>query len=143
MAPVARRIQVAIDCESPDRLATFWAEVLDYRIMEPPNDFATWSAYSQAAASQPGEAWSKVVDPGGRGPNVLFHRVPEPKVVKNRVHLDVWVGPEGDKNLRRPFVDSEARRLVGLGATHVRTDEDEVDYYAVMRDPEGNEFCIN
>jgi hypothetical protein len=140
---MARRVQVAIDCEFPDRLATFWAEALDYRVKEPPEGYETWSAYSDAVASDPGEAFSKLVDPEGRGPNVLFHRVPEPKVVKNRVHLDVWVGPEGDKNLRRPFVDAEARRLVALGAVHVRTDEDEVDYYAVMQDPEGNEFCIN
>jgi predicted enzyme related to lactoylglutathione lyase len=39
-------------------------------------------------------------------------------------------------------VDAEARRLVDLGGTHLRTDADEEDYYAVMQDPEGNEFCV-
>jgi hypothetical protein len=45
--------------------------------------------------------------------------------------------------MRRSLVDAETDRLVTLGATHLRTDEDEIDYYAVMQDPEGNEFCIN
>jgi hypothetical protein len=73
---------------------------------------------------------------------VLFHRVPEAKVTKNRVHLDIRVAPGADKATARPFVDAEVRRLVALGATHTRTDDDESDYYAVMQDPEGNEFCI-
>jgi glyoxalase superfamily protein len=49
---------------------------------------------------------------------------------------------ERDEATARPFVDAEVRRLVVLGATHTRTDDDESDYYAVMQDPEGNEFCI-
>jgi hypothetical protein len=44
--------------------------------------------------------------------------------------------------LRRALVDAEAMRLLDTGATHVRTVEDEMDYFAVMQDPEGNEFCI-
>jgi hypothetical protein len=76
--------------------------------------------------------------------SVLFHCVPEGKVVKNRLHLDVWVGGVrgAPKELRRPLVDAEVGRLLRMGATHVRTDDDETDYFAVMRDPEGNEFCI-
>ena len=67
-------------------------------------------------------------------PSVLFHRVPEPKLTKNRVHLDIRIAPGVPNN--------STRALVALGATHVRTDEDESDYYAVMQDPEGNEFCV-
>jgi catechol 2,3-dioxygenase-like lactoylglutathione lyase family enzyme len=139
---MARPIQVAIDCEDPDRLAAFWAEVLGYRVSAPPSGYTSWSEYSRAVAGEPNERWSLLVDPDGVGPSVLFHRVPEPKVVKNRVHLDVHVTPRTGETTTRPLVDAEARRLVDLGATHVRTD-DESDYYAVMQDPEGNEFCVD
>jgi hypothetical protein len=139
---MARQVQVAIDCDDPDRLATFWAAALDYRLCVPPQGHASWSDYSQRVASQPGEAWSKVIDPDGVGPSLLFHRVSEPKVVKNRMHLDVRVAPGEAKETTQALVDAEARRLIGLGATHVRTDDDETDYYAVMQDPEGNEFCV-
>jgi hypothetical protein len=76
---------------------------------------------------------------------VLFHRVPEPKVGKNRVHLDVRVSAasEVSAKTRRRQVDAEAARLQTLGGIHLRTEEDEHDYFAVMTDPEGNEFCIN
>jgi hypothetical protein len=75
---------------------------------------------------------------------VLFHRVRERKLTKNRVHLDVKVahGRGTPRELRRRLVDAESGRLVDAGATHVHTVEDETDYFAVMQDPEGNEFCI-
>lgn len=65
-------------------------------------------------------------------------------MVKNRPHLDVRVGgPRGTpKRTRRPLVDAEVTRLVAAGATHLRTDDDEVDYFAVLLDPDGNEFCV-
>jgi hypothetical protein len=139
---MARQLQVAIDCDDPDRLSMFWAAVLDYRLSAAPDGRASWAEYSRLVATQPGEAWSKIVDPDATGPALLFHRVAEPKVVKNRVHLDVRISPGEASETRRERVDAEARRLVSLGATHVRTDDDESDYYAVMQDPEGNEFCV-
>jgi hypothetical protein len=73
--------------------------------------------------------------------------VPEPKVVKNRVHLDLGVsgGRQVPLPTRRRRVDAEAERLVGAGATRLRVlSEEAVDHYAVvMADPEGNEFCLN
>ena len=134
---------MAIDCADPDRLAAFWIEVLEYRLADPPEGFASWSDYSSSVAAEPGEGWSRIVDPEGRGPSVLFHRVPERKVAKNRMHIDVRVRPPGaSDDAARPFVEAEVGRLVALGATHVRTDDDESDYYAVLHDPEGNEFCV-
>ena len=139
---MGRRFQVAIDCSDPERLARFWADFLGYRLADPPDGHATWAEYS-ASAGGPDESWAQLVDPDRVGPTILFHRVPEPKVVKNRVHLDFRVGdPATSEAGRREAVDAEARRLVGRGATHVRTDDDDEDYYAVMQDPEGNEFCI-
>jgi catechol 2,3-dioxygenase-like lactoylglutathione lyase family enzyme len=128
MVGMTRQVQVAVDCADPARLVAFWASVLGYQ----PQD-------------APGDDWAALVDPQGVRPRLLFHRVPEGKVVKNRVHLDVRVSGEGEVPMaaRRPLVDAEAVRLAALGATHLRTDDDGVDYFAVLQDPEGNEFCIN
>jgi hypothetical protein len=124
---MARQLQVAIDCADPDRLAGFWVEALGYQRVGPP----------------PSGDWSQIVDPDAVGPPLLFHRVPETKVVKNRVHIDYRVRPSGSSDeTARPYIEAEVQRLISLGATHVRTDDDEDDYYAVMQDPEGNEFCV-
>lgn len=138
---MARRFQVDIDCEDPDRLANFWAEVLEYRLLDPPAGHASWAEYSRTVAEQPGEAWCRIADPDGRGPNLFFHRVPEPKRGKNRLHLDVHAphDPPGD---RRHQVDTEVARLVGLGAHKLRDVTDDAGYFVVMQDPEGNEFCM-
>jgi hypothetical protein len=124
---MAREVQVAVDCADPARLAAFWADALDYQ-----------------REQLPGDELAAVVDPNGSGPRVLFHRVPEGKVVKNRLHLDVRAGgPRGtQKDTRRALVDAEAARLAATGATHVETIEEGSDYFALMRDPEGNEFCV-
>ncbi|MBB5960679.1 catechol 2,3-dioxygenase-like lactoylglutathione lyase family enzyme [Saccharothrix tamanrassetensis] len=140
---MATQVQIAVDCDDPARLADFWAAVLGYELEEPPGGFASWPEASRALGGAD-EQWNAVVDADGVGPRVLFHRVPEPKVAKNRIHLDVRAGgPRGTpKPTRRPLVDAEVGRLVGLGATHVRTVEEADDYFAVMLDPEGNEFCV-
>lgn len=128
---MGRRVQICFDCRDVEVLASFWAEALAYEVSQPPDAFDTWAAFS-AAESQSGERWCQVVDPDGHGPSVLFHSVPEPKVVKNRLHLDVFV-PGGD-------LEPEVARLRALGATHVRRNDD--GGFIVMSDPEGNEFCV-
>jgi catechol 2,3-dioxygenase-like lactoylglutathione lyase family enzyme len=138
---VAQRVQVAIDCHDPDRLAAFWAAILGYELMEPPDGSSSWAEHSRAQAEEPGEGWIKVVDPDRGGPTVLFHRVREAKVVKNRVHLDVRAPDEGTGS-RRQQVDTFVARVVELGASKVREVTDDAGYFAVMQDPEGNEFCI-
>ena len=95
----------------------------------------------------PEEDWnsaSAVVDPEGKGPRLYFQRVPEGKVVKNRVHLDLNVGGgrETPMDKRKLRVDAEAERLAGEGATKVRPMEQRGEYWVVMQDPEGNEFCL-
>ena len=139
---MARQVQIAIDCVDPERLAAFWVGVLGYELRRPPAGHATWADYSHTVAVVAGEAWCMIVDPDGTGPPLLFHSVPERKAGKNRVHLDISVAPGAPVDECKPLVDAEARRLVALGATHVRTDQDDHDYYAVMQDPEGNEFCV-
>jgi hypothetical protein len=143
---MATPIQVTFDCADPDRLATFWATALGYSKQDPPTGYATWSAYL-AAQGIPEDQWnsaSAIIDPESRGPRIYFQRVPEPKVVKNRVHLDLNVGGGRHVSIqeRRARVDAEVDRLRGAGATPLRPVEEHGEYWVVMADPEGNEFCL-
>jgi catechol 2,3-dioxygenase-like lactoylglutathione lyase family enzyme len=135
-------MQIAVDCSDPERLAEFWSDVLGYRVADPPGDHTSWAAFSAVEAAQPGEGWCVIVDPDRIGPSLLFHSVPEPKQGKNRLHLDVWVDQPDPSIARRSLVEAEAERLQAAGAEHVRTRDDDGDFYMVMHDPEGNEFCI-
>jgi Glyoxalase-like domain len=85
-----------------------------------------------------------LVDPEGVRPRLFIQRVPEPKTAKNRVHLDLGVsgGREVPLEERPPRVDAVVERLVGLGATKVRANDELDQYWVVMQDPEGNEFCL-
>jgi catechol 2,3-dioxygenase-like lactoylglutathione lyase family enzyme len=143
---MAHGVQVTFDCADPDRLARFWAEVLGYKVQDPPPGYATWPEFL-AAIGVPESEWtsaSAVVDPEGQGVRIFFQRVPEPKSVKNRVHLDVNVGGGHATPLeeRRARVDAEAARLATLGATIVGGMEKMGEYWVVLRDPEGNELCL-
>jgi len=143
---MATSVQVVIDCADPDRLANFWASALGYKLQDPPEGYVSWDDWLREM-KVPEDQWnsaSSVVDPEGKGPRVYFQRVPEGKVVKNRVHLDLNVGggrgtPAEKRKLR---VDAEAERLVGAGATKVRPVDQRGEYWVVMQDPEGNEFCL-
>jgi hypothetical protein len=143
---MATRFQVTFDCADPDRQAHFWAEALGYRIPEPPDGFSTWIEWA-AKAGVPEERWgdfSAVEDPAGEGPRIYFQRVPEGKVAKNRVHLDVNVSPRGASiDERKTAVSAAVARLKALGATDERGTKEEMgEYWVRMNDPEGNEFCI-
>src|SRR5687768_9499501 len=106
---MATPIQVVIDCADPARLAAFWAAALGYQVQPPPEGFETWED-ALRSWGVPKDAWnsrSAVVDPDGEGPRIFFQQVPEPKTVKNRVHLDVNAGgPRGtpDEEHRRRIV---------------------------------------
>jgi hypothetical protein len=147
---MATRIQVTIDCADPDLLARFWAEALHYQMEEPPDGFDTWQAYWVSRglpAEEIEDGYDSVVDPEGVGPRIWFQPVPEGKVVKNRVHLDLAVsgGRTVPLATRQERVDAEADRLVAAGATRLRVLSVEgVDHYGVvLQDPEGNEFCLH
>jgi hypothetical protein len=143
---MATGIQVVIDCADPDRLAGFWASALGYKLQDPPDGYATWEEFL-TAVGVPEDQWNKasaVVDPDGAGPRFYFQRVPEGKVVKNRLHVDVNVGggPSTPIDERKKRVDAEVERLKGEGATVFRPMEERDEYWVVMQDPEGNEFCL-
>lgn len=84
-----------------------------------------------------------LVDTEGRRPDIFFLRVPESKVVKNRVHLDVKVGRRLPAAERRPRIEEVGRELVAAGGSVQRRFDDDEGFWLVMQDPEGNEFCVN
>jgi len=137
-------IQVVFDCADPSRLATFWAEALGYVTQDPPEGFDSWERFLRSMAI-PEEQWNDanaVVDPEGVRPRIYFQRVPEGKIAKNRVHLDVNVSAGHEGAARRRLVEEEAERLTRLGATELHVEEERGEFWIVMQDPEGNEFCL-
>jgi hypothetical protein len=147
---MSTRIQLVIDCADPDRLTRFWAEALGYQVPPPPEGFDTWRAY-WVNVGVPDEEMDdgddSLVDPDGSGPRIWFQKVPEGKVVKNRLHLDLDAsgGRTVPIDTRKERVIAMAERLIAAGATRVRVlSEEGLDHYGeVMNDPEGNEFCIH
>ncbi|MFI5935427.1 VOC family protein [Actinoplanes sp. NPDC051494] len=109
---------ITVDAHDPAGLARFWAEVTGYR-MDPEFD----------------DEEALLFGPGDGSPGILFVAVPEAKAVKNRVHLDI----EPPVGTRDEFVE----RMLALGAT-VFEDHRLPDGrgWVTMRDPEGNEFCV-
>jgi hypothetical protein len=143
---MATRFQVTFDAADPARLGAFWAGALGYKEEDPPGGFASWEDFL-TSAGVPQDQWDSgyaVVDPDGWGPRLYFQKVPEGKVAKNRVHLDVNVGGGRGTPMeeRRSSVGAEADRLVREGATKLEEVEQQDLYWVVMQDPEGNEFCL-
>jgi hypothetical protein len=113
---------VCVDCADPWSLSHWWAEVLGYRVRS--HTEADLDDLRARGIDRPEDDPYIALDPvDGSGPRVWFNRVPEPKTVKNRVHVDVY----GD-------VDD----LLARGAKLV----EQQSRWTVMADPEGNEFCV-
>ena len=87
-------VQIVFDAADPEALAQFWASAAGYVIQPPPEGFESWQAFL-AQIGVPEDQWDKAsacVDPDGHGPRFFFQKVPEPKAVKNRVHVDLQPG---------------------------------------------------
>jgi hypothetical protein len=146
------RFQLVIDCADPARQTAFWTKALGYVPEPAPAGHATWKAYYRSLGVPEDELEEmadddvdSIVDPDGVGPRIWFQPVPETKVVKNRLHLDIKITDRtAPRETRREQVDTEVERLTDLGATVVRVPtEPSMDHYGItMRDPEGNEFCV-
>jgi hypothetical protein len=139
------RIQVVFDAAEPEKLAEFWGLALGYVAEPPPDGFASWSEFAGSAGipeSDFGEQASRI-DPAGDGPRLYFQRVPEGKTAKNRVHLDVRVAAhEVRGEERKRLVSEHVERLVQAGGRLAWETDDARGSAVVMRDPEGNEFCV-
>jgi len=112
------RLEIGIDCADPGGLAPFWAAALGY----------------ETGDLDRAEVYLDLVPPRADLPVVYLQRVPEPKVVKNRVHLDLYTAD----------LEGLVSRLVSLGAVAVggSLSGSEGGWWQVMADPEGNEFCV-
>jgi catechol 2,3-dioxygenase-like lactoylglutathione lyase family enzyme len=102
-------IDTADSAEASHRIAAWWADLLGARLVD---DDSGYSYVDQV--------------PGAPFDSLDFAPVPEPKTVKNRIHLDVSTADVDD--------------LVAAGATVLRAKDDEIGW-TVMADPDGNEFC--
>ena len=110
-------VHITFSCDEPGRVAEFWAKLLDY----------------ETAAA--GDSWL-ATDPRGEGPRILFNRMPKSPTIELPIHLDVNV----------PDREAELARVLELGGKLVETRSHSVgdleEKWTVMRDPEGNGFCI-
>lgn len=142
-------VQIVVDAADPEALGRFWLAVLadqGYAVPDPPGGFPDWPAFLAAQGvpeSQHHSAFALEVPDGSR-PRFFFQRVPEPKVAKNRVHVDVPVSGGHDVPLdtRRERVAAAATRLEGFGARRLGEHTELRVHWVVMQDPEGNEFCL-
>ncbi|MEU1281119.1 VOC family protein [Streptomyces sp. NPDC005805] len=106
--------QISVDCHDPARLARFWCEVLDWRVLfEDPEEIVIGAAPDAL-------------------PGMVFLPVPETKAVKNRLHLDLTPDDR----------DAEVARILALGARRVDVGQGADATWVVLADPEGNEFCV-
>ena len=119
---MSRLKDICFDCADPWTLAHWWAPVLGYRVRAHSDD--DLAALAAEGFAGPESDPSIAVDPvDERGPTFWFNKVGEPKVAKNRVHVDVF-GDVGE--------------LLAHGATHLW----DQPRWTVLADPEGNEFCV-
>lgn len=144
--------KLVVDCEDAPRLADFWAVALGYVVEDPsalvdglvesgvlPREAVREHGGARlfrglAAVRHPDDPFD-AASGTGHGRRILFQEVPEPKVVKNRLHLDLHAAEEGREAL--------VERVEALGAVRVtEVDQGPAGRWWVMRDPEGNEFCV-
>lgn len=145
--------QLTIDANDPARMARFWAPLLGYVPQPPPDGFDSWLAYYQSVVPEedlggdPENYVDRLIDPAGEGPRIWFQPVPEKKTGKTRFHFDIFVAERSEPMEQIvATVEAKVAELVSHGATvdhRVRIDADALQRYSVvMRDPEGNEFCV-
>lgn len=135
---MATPFQITIDCADAQRMMAFWSVALEYVEEPPPAGYLSWEDFlrAQGVPIPPSGSIGAIVDPNGIGPRILFLRVPEAKTVKNRVHLDLRAGRSDDAKT------GKVEELVAAGARTIRRVEEHGQWWMVMADPEGNEFCV-
>lgn len=106
---------ITFDCADTMRVAAFWSDALGLPMREGASEFFV------------------ALDGGPTGPTWFFLKVPEGKTAKNRMHIDLAADEPA----------SEVARLVGIGAAHVADKDEWGIQWSVLRDPEGNEFCVS
>jgi hypothetical protein len=126
---MARLRDIVVDCAYPAALARFWAAALENYAVAPYDEDELQRLRSIGVDDPEDDPTVLVIGLPGL-PRLWFQKVPEPKTVKNRMHLD----------LACDDADAEVTRLVTLGARVA--DHQPNDALIWMEDPEGNEFCV-
>ncbi len=145
---MAHDFQVVIDCAQPHVLADWWADALDWRVEPTDEAFikdmiakglaedADTATHKGSLVWKSGAAISHPDGPqSGRRKRILFQQVSEGKTVKNRVHLDIWVGPEN--------IEKETERLTSAGGQFLHRGSQGPHHWITIADPEGNELCLS
>jgi hypothetical protein len=134
---VARLNNITFACEEPVRLAAFWAEALGYRNIETPPEVLEEVNKAIARGELDPTGWAMLVHPEGTGPRLLFQRRAKTPTTSIPIHLD----------LKSDDRHAEVERLAGLGATVVEERSQKIgpyeEFWTVMKDPEGNGFCVS
>jgi hypothetical protein len=143
--PQPYTVQVVVDCAEPHPLADWWADALGWQVEPQDADFIRsmvdqgFATEAETTTHRGALVWATgaaILHPDGtdRAPRILFAKVPEPKTVKNRVHLDLRSTAEHS--------DAERERLLALGATELWRGQQGPNAWVVLTDPEGNELCL-
>jgi hypothetical protein len=140
---MALEFQVTVDSQQPHDLAAWWADALGWQV-EPQDEAFLRRMVAEGAAAESDttehrgalvwRAGAAITSPDPGRPRVLFQLVPEPKTIKNRLHLDVRAGAGR--------LDAEVARLLERGATELWRGAQGPSTWVTMADPEGNEFCV-
>ena len=141
---MAYTFQVTIDCLAPHDLAEWWAETLGWEVERTDEDFIRrMVAEGRAEESDTTTHRGTLVWRTGaairhpepdRAPRIFFQGVPEPKVGKNRLHLDLRTGED---------YPASAEALRSRGATKLYDGQQGPFTWVTLTDPEGNEFCVS
>lgn len=133
---MATLANITFACDQPVRLAQFWGEALGYVPFDVPPEVQEAVDHAIAAGELDPTGWAMRVHPEGLGPRLLFQRRPKTSTESIPIHLDIGVEDR----------EAEVERLVALGATVVETKSRSIgpfeETWTVMRDPEGNGFCV-
>ncbi|MGW6691898.1 VOC family protein [Streptomyces sp. NPDC054961] len=121
----SRFTELSVDCHDPERLAAFWCEVFDFKVIDRSEDSVEIGSWMPTVEE---------VRARQMPTTLVFVQVPEGKAVKNRLHLDV--------SPIDASTEDEVTRLLGLGATRTDVGQGPDRSWVVMADPEGNEFCV-
>jgi Glyoxalase-like domain len=126
---MARLKDIVFDCRHAASLARFWAELLDGYVVAP-YDESELERLRQAGIDDPEDDPTVLVESSAASPRLWFQAVPEEKVAKNRVHLDIVSDSRA----------AEVDRLLALGASVSADHRD--DGWLTLQDPERKEFCL-
>jgi hypothetical protein len=138
---MAARIDLTFDCAHPTTLAEFWKLALGYEDEPPHAQFTSrleWGRHFDPDDDDPENgAW--LHGPAGVGPRLSLLPVPEAKVAKNRLHIDIRVSGTGTAAENWDRITATVERLVAAGGTTVQVFP---GHHVFMADPERNEFCV-